>query len=538
MDTHTLLELRGRAAAAAVDGVVITDPTRPDNPIVDVNPAFERMTGYAAAEAIGRNCRFLQGPGTDPVARRELRDALAAGRDCLVTLLNYRKDGTPFWNELRVAPVRDDAGRITHFVGIQNDVTDRRVVEERTAILAEASAALVGCLDVGTALESVARLTAPRLADWSFVDIYHPGPSGEDDQILRRRRVAIAHADPALVRRAWLAVGDGPVAVAPTIDRARVFPRVDEEVVAILAGGAADSAWLRELGLASALVAPLVVRDRPRGLLMLATAESGRRLVAAELATVEALARVVALAVENAQLFWETQAALRDRDQFLSIAAHELRTPITGVKGYAQMLLRAQERGTLAPERLTQALQTIDRATSRLAALTDDLLDVSRLRLGELPLQRQRRSLEPIVREVVARAVEGKGLARSPSIAVEPGLPPVPVDAERIEQVLSNLVENAAKHSPADGPIRITLRGNEGGVVVEVADEGIGLPAGAEAVIFEPFGRAANALARRLPGLGLGLHLCRSIVERHGGRIWARSAGEGRGTTVGFWLPT
>ena len=124
------LRLRDRALAAAANGILITDPTLPDNPIVDANPAFTAMTGYTREEVLGRNCRFLQGPGTDPAAVRRLRAALAAGQDVTETLLNYRKDGTPFWNELRIAAVRDDAGKITHFVGVQTDVTERvRAVE-------------------------------------------------------------------------------------------------------------------------------------------------------------------------------------------------------------------------------------------------------------------------------------------------------------------------------------------------------------------------------------------------------------------------
>src|SRR4029450_6023093 len=99
------------------------------NPLIHVNPAFERMTGYSAEEAVGRSCRFLQGPATDPGAVAELRGALRAGRGCTVTLLNYRKDGSTFWNEVTVSPVRGKRGELTHFVGVQTDVTARVVAE-------------------------------------------------------------------------------------------------------------------------------------------------------------------------------------------------------------------------------------------------------------------------------------------------------------------------------------------------------------------------------------------------------------------------
>lgn len=124
------LRLRDRALAATTTGVTISDPALPDNPLVYANPAFLQMTGYRAEEVVGRNCRFLQGPGTDPEARQRIGEALREGRPVESVLLNYRKDGTPFWNRLSIAPVRDAAGRITHFVGIQEDVTAIKQAEE------------------------------------------------------------------------------------------------------------------------------------------------------------------------------------------------------------------------------------------------------------------------------------------------------------------------------------------------------------------------------------------------------------------------
>ena len=124
-----VLQLRDRAIRAVSQGILITDPHQPDNPIIYASPGVERLTGYSVNEVIGRNCRFLQGKDTDPDAVAQVRSAIREGKPCEVELLNYRKNGTPFWNQLLISPVHDEAGHLTHFVGIQTDVTARRHLE-------------------------------------------------------------------------------------------------------------------------------------------------------------------------------------------------------------------------------------------------------------------------------------------------------------------------------------------------------------------------------------------------------------------------
>ncbi len=129
--TEEELLLRDRAIRATTQGIVITDSTRPDNPIVYVSPAFEAMSGYSSAEVVGRNCRFMQGPLTDPAAVQRIRETLRTEDSCTLEILNYRKDGTTFWNELSISPVRDTIGRLTHFVGRQSDITGRKLLESQ-----------------------------------------------------------------------------------------------------------------------------------------------------------------------------------------------------------------------------------------------------------------------------------------------------------------------------------------------------------------------------------------------------------------------
>ena len=119
-----------RAIAASSNGIIISNNTHPHNPIIYCNPAFEKITGYSRQETLGKNCRFLQGADTDPVALSQIRQAIKSETNCLVVLKNYRKDGTPFWNELAISPVRDPDGRVTHFIGIQTDITQTKQAEE------------------------------------------------------------------------------------------------------------------------------------------------------------------------------------------------------------------------------------------------------------------------------------------------------------------------------------------------------------------------------------------------------------------------
>jgi PAS domain S-box-containing protein len=187
-------------------GFVLTDPGLDDNPIVYVNESFLEITGFAREEVLGRNCRFLQGEGSEPEAVAELRAAIAEQRPVTVELLNRRRDGTDFRNEVHVAPVRNDRGEVVRFVGVQIDVTaarrraglparERRAREvaeaaaKRSAYLARASPELAASLDLRSTLDALARLSVPELGDVCLVDVL------ERDEV---RRVAYAAADPAV----------------------------------------------------------------------------------------------------------------------------------------------------------------------------------------------------------------------------------------------------------------------------------------------------------------------------------------------------
>jgi methyl-accepting chemotaxis protein PixJ len=160
---------RSRALAGTTMGICIADATKADYPLTYCNPAFEKMTGYSYAEAVGQNCRFMQGPDTDPSAIAEIRLALREKRDCHVILKNYRKDGTPFWNELSISPVRDDAGQVTHFVAWQTDVTRQHDIVEQVQAATETLAKSTEELE--TAIRVIAAITKVEGVEQALVTI-------------------------------------------------------------------------------------------------------------------------------------------------------------------------------------------------------------------------------------------------------------------------------------------------------------------------------------------------------------------------------
>jgi PAS domain S-box-containing protein len=316
-------EIRDRAVVAAGLAFTITDPRLPDNPLVFVNPAFERTTGYSREEVEGRNCRFLQGPETDPGAVIRIREAIEQQQHATVTLLNYRKDGTAFWNELSLSPVYDAAGALTHFVGIQADVTTRVQVEQereshlaaertarteaeraqrRLALLAEATSMLAATLDVDESLDRLTALVVPLMADWCTVHLL-----GTDGTV---QRVAARHRDPdklPLLRRLEELQPEGLSGDSYTAKVLRGSPAtlvdVDESV---LLGRISDPELVevyRRVGLRSAMVVPLRARNHVLGVLSLFTDGSGRTFDSDDLSMTADLARRAALTVDNARLY-------------------------------------------------------------------------------------------------------------------------------------------------------------------------------------------------------------------------------------------
>lgn len=225
-------------------------------------------------------------------------------------------------------------------------------------------------------------------------------------------------------------------------------------------------------------------------------------------------------------------------DDFLSIVSHELRTPLTSIQGYSQLL---EARLRAAPERNAKELAHMDVIRSQVARmrrLVDDLLDVSRIeRRGGVSIEPEPMDLAEELRDIASR-VRREHPERQVAVDLPDALP-ISADRDRVAQVLGNLIDNALKYSPHGGPIALSAFADGDEVEVRVLDEGVGIPEAQRELVFERFFQADDDSGRRRStGLGLGLYICRAIVESHGGSIRASdNAAVGHGTTITLRLP-
>ncbi len=403
--------------------------------------------------------------------------------------------------------------------------------ESRSRFLAEASEILGSSLDYRTTLSSVAALAVPRIADWCFIDMREEGEI---------RRMAVAHHRPEqaalakeLEQRHLLdpSADRGPARVLRT-GEPEVLPEVSDDLLRTVSRTPEDFEVLRELKIRSALCVAIRTRGEVVGILTFAVTDAVRRYTHADLALGEELARRAGLAIDNARLYGDVQKAVALRDDFLSIASHELKTPLATLQLQIQGIARRMQ--DAAPHSLVKMqgrLATAQRQVERLGQLVHNLLDISRISSGHLDLDRERVNLETVVRDTLARFSED--LERSGcavTVSINDDAPFGDWDRTRVEQIVTNLLSNASKYG-AGRPIEVTLDGDSEAVRLAVRDHGIGIAPQDHERIFHRFERAVSV--RHYGGLGLGLWIVRRIVEALGGHISVESRpGDGSLFTV------
>ena len=509
------LHLQTELIELAHDAILVRDPA---SRVLFWNKGAEQLYGWSEEEAHGRVTHSLL-QTIFPTSLAQIDEQLERDGSWEGELVHTCKDGRVVVVESRQALLREGRGRPTAILEINRDITRRRQLEQQAQ---EQHA------------ETVARLSF-------FQQLIDALPSGIYLVYGQQARLLLANRAAASV---WGATWqpDQPLSeflASSGIDimnaQGRPMPLSELATLRAVQQGETVRHWQEVIrrpdGTSLPVLVNAVVLDIPEGWQLLRP--RGQASGALQLASSETVALVL----------HQDVSALKEaeylKDEFIGVAAHELRNPLGALKGFADMLVyqTAQGRGPALADWQREALGEIEQAAARLDKLTEDLLDVTRLQAGRLALARKPTDLVGLVRQQVRQA---QMTTRRHTLSFETAFPSLvaEVDRGRIEQVLANLLSNAVKYSPQGGPIAVVLRKAEEpqAALLQVADQGIGIPAAQQARLFGRFVRAENARATEITGTGLGLYLSRELVERHGGRLWFESA-EGAGSTFFLRLP-
>lgn len=482
----------------------------PDGHVLTWNPGAERFYGYRAAEIIGRH--FSQFYPPEALERGEPAHGLAVAAktgDFEEEGWRVRKDGTLFWADVVITAVRGSEGERLGYAKVTRDLTQRRIHEEDVRRSEERFRLLVE----GVSEYAIFMLDPNgRVATWNVGAERIKGYSASD---IIGKHFSIFY--PEEVRESgWPA---------------------HELQVAAEKGSFVDNGWrVRKDGTQFwANVTITALRD-PTGRLigyakLTRDMTENRRVEAMEQANRE---REEMLEAERSARI-AAQRATRLKDEFLATLSHELRTPLSAILGWTQLLQRGSNKG---PEEQKRAIEVIDRNARAQVQLIDDLLDLSRIMTGKLRLDMHPVSFASVIEAAVDSAMptaRAKGIRLKAMLGASQDI--VSADSTRLQQVVWNLLSNAIKFTPKGGQIQVLLQRVNSHIELSVSDTGIGIPANFISQVFERFSQRDSSASRTFGGLGLGLAICKQLVEAHGGSISAASQGEGLGATFCVRLP-
>ncbi|HYW10043.1 MAG TPA: ATP-binding protein, partial [Longimicrobium sp.] len=443
-----------------------------------------------------------------------------------------RADGTRRTLQVSAAPVREEDGTATAAVLTFQDATERRRRRVADQLLARASEILASSLESAATLQAVAELAAGSIADYCIVHV-------EEGPTLRAAGLAHAEAGKREILRSLMrrfpvdAEGPHPVVRCLRTGEPRLLSHVPAELLEAIATGPEHLAMIEALGLASALAVPMRARGRTLGVIAFGRGAESPPYDQHDVRVAEELARRAGVAVDNATLYESAQQASRTREEVLAVVSHDLRNPLNVVVLGAMLLDELSDTARWS-ERDRQQLRAIRNAAEQMSGLIQDLVEVVALESGAPALY-----TEPLVAaDAVAGTVEmmceiaaREGLRLSGSAPRD--LPVLCVDRARALRVLSNLLGNAIKFTPAGGEVTVAAERDGHFVRFSVRDTGVGIAAEHLPRLFDRFWQVKRGAKG---GLGLGLAISKGIVEAHGGCIWAESI-PGAGSTFFFTLP-
>ncbi|MES2448879.1 MAG: ATP-binding protein [Bacteroidota bacterium] len=490
------IDLLSKVMDATNTGIVITDNLLPDNPIVYCNPAFEEISGYSREEIIGHNCRFLQGKDRGQEQRAIIGAAIANGENCHVEIRNYSKTGKLFWNELYISPVKDDEGNVTNFIGIQNDVTLRKKaqlelemnqadmekkVEERTRMLKDNQEYLKSIVE--TIRESL------LVMDKNYNIL------SANNHFLNTFKVSINETK----GKTLYDLGNGQW----NIPELKVMM---EEI----------------LPTNNPVLDYEVEHEFPH---------IGKKLMLLNAHRIELEGQYkdwILLAIED---ITDRRAIQQRKDDFLSIASHELKTPLTTIVGYMQMMNRLMPEN--ASDKFKNVVDKTSRYVHRLNQLLGELLDVSRIQTGNIELHPEPFDFDRMVMETID-GIKAASPKRNIELVGKSGTT-YNGDESHLVQVISNLLSNALKYSPENTTVTVQVNAISDFIKVSITDRGMGISHDEQAKVFDRFYRVGE-IQRHYPGMGIGLYICQQIISNHGGTIWVESEKQ-KGSVFSFTLP-
>lgn len=514
------------------DAVIATDA---QGCITFMNTMAESLTGWSADEAINRPFEEVL-PLLDAATRAPCQHLVGAVLqsgahvDHSAELLAQTRTGQQFPVVSSSAPIRGEDDTPVGVVVVFRDMTERVRMEERLRFLVEMSQVLGSSLDYQAHLSSLTQLAVPRFADLCAIDVVKP------DGI---QRLAFAAIEPIAAAKRYQT--EHGINLSDPYGPARVIQTGQTEYYREVSPTLLDQATpehrtiIATTSLVSWISVPLSVRGATVGAITFGRTAGRPRYTPDDVSFAEEVAHRTTLAVDNAVLYREAQDAVHARDAFLSIASHELKTPLTSLLGYAELLQRRARRGNVSEERTERVMQVMVDQALRLNKMVLTLFDLSRLQTGQLSIEHA-----PVdVAALAARIVdEVEPTIERHTLHLQCVGEPLVISGDelRLEQVIQNLIQNAIKYSPDGGPISVRVAPEGGGVQISVQDRGLGIPQESLPRIFRRFYRAENAEPYQISGMGVGLYVAKQIVDLHGGRVDVESA-EGSGSTFIVWLP-
>ena len=544
-NTEDNLRKFSRAVEQSASSVIITDT---GGNIEYVNPAFSYLSGYSAEEIIGENPRILNSGQTPPEEYKKMWQTIIEGGEWQGEFHNRKKNGEIYWVFTSLSPIRNSDGKITHFLTIQEDITERKHTEEELrqknaymAALNETTLSIIGRLELEDLLKSLIT-RAGQLLQAPHGFIYLVDSERNELEI----RVAVGAMDDFIGFRVKPGEGLG----------GKVWQKGEPIVFDDYQSwnGRTPQSVPEEIGAVAGV--PLRSGSQIAGVLGLAyDCGSSKTFGESEFEVLTRFGELASISIDNAILYSDAMDALAAAEKanasksiFLSNVSHELRTPLTAIFGFARIVQkRLQERifPLLSSEngktqhtinQVESSLEIILSESQRLTAMINNVLDLEKIEAGKMDWNMQSIDLKEVITSA-STTMDPLYIEKGMSLVInfQTDLPKVEGDLDKLHQVMLNLFSNALKFS-GKGIVTCRASSTDDEILVSIIDQGIGISPSGLPFVFDQFRQFGDTLTEKPTGSGLGLAICRDIIEHHGGRIWAESE-LGKGSKVSFALP-